>query len=226
MHKKNKIKVVIFGSGPKFKGGIANYNTSLAKALDKIPNVDVHLVSWSQPYPTIIPRDFVDKTSKMDFLKGTNVKVKYITNFNNPFSWRETYKYIMKLAPDIAVFQWAISVQGIPLRYIVGKLKKKTNVEIIFDLHFVVQKEESFIDKLLTKFALSKVDTYIAHAYKTAHELEDLFPNQEFFINETGERVDHEKKAIIKLYHPVYEDRKSTRLNSSHTDISRMPSSA
>ena len=25
---------------------------------------------------------------------------------------------------------------------------------------------------------------------------------------------------------PVYEDRKSTRLNSSHTDISRMPSSA
>ena len=28
-------KIVLFGPGPLFKGGIANYNTSLAKAFDK-----------------------------------------------------------------------------------------------------------------------------------------------------------------------------------------------
>ena len=36
------------------------------------------------------------------------------------------------------------------------------------------------------------------------------------------------KKAVIKKdrLNVVYKDRKSTRLNSSHTDSSRMPSSA
>ena len=32
--------------------------------------------------------------------------------------------------------------------------------------------------------------------------------------------------AIAAVGKEIYEDRKSTRLNSSHTDISRMPSSA
>ena len=48
--------VVTFGPGPKFKGGIANYNTSLAKAFDRRGDVKVHIVSWTQQYPAIIPR--------------------------------------------------------------------------------------------------------------------------------------------------------------------------
>ena len=32
-------KIVCFGPGPIFKGGIANYNVSLAKAFDKIENL-------------------------------------------------------------------------------------------------------------------------------------------------------------------------------------------
>ena len=102
-------RVVCFGPGPKFKGGISNYNTSLAKALNKFENVEVHIVSWTQQYPAIIPREFVDKTSKVDFLEGTNIKVKYITNYNNPLSWKATADFIVDLQPDIVVFQWAIA---------------------------------------------------------------------------------------------------------------------
>ena len=46
--------VVCFGPGPVFKGGIANYNTSLAKAFDKRTDCEVHIVSWTQQYPAII----------------------------------------------------------------------------------------------------------------------------------------------------------------------------
>ena len=56
--------VVAFGPGPRFKGGIANYNTSLAKALSRKEDVKVHIVSWTQQYPAIIPRDFIDRKSK------------------------------------------------------------------------------------------------------------------------------------------------------------------
>lgn len=198
-------KVVIFGSGPKFKGGFANYNTSLAKAFDKLGDIDVYMVSWSQPYPAIIPRDFVDRTSKTDLLEGTRIKARYLTNFNNPLSWYQTYRYIKDLNPDIAIFQWAISIQSIPLAYIVGKLKRNTNIEVIFDLHFVLQKEESFMDKFLTKLALEKVDTYVAHAYNTANELKALFPTMTFDVNETGLRSRNGSRTVIKLFHPVYD---------------------
>ena len=79
-------KIVVFGPGPKFKGGIANYNTSLAKALDKLDNAEIHIVSWTRQYPAIIPRDFIDRSSKSDLLEGTRIKVHYITNYNNPLS--------------------------------------------------------------------------------------------------------------------------------------------
>ena len=41
---KSKKRIVCFGPGPMFKGGIANYNTSLAKAFDKIDNISLALI--------------------------------------------------------------------------------------------------------------------------------------------------------------------------------------
>jgi len=197
-------RVVCFGPGPKFKGGISNYNTSLAKALDKFEEVEVSIVSWTQQYPAIIPREFVDKTSKVDFLEGTGIKVKYITNYNNPLSWKATSDYIASLKPDIVIFQWAIAIQGLPMGRIARHLKKHKNIEVIFDLHFVIQKEHSSIDKTLTKYGIEPADTFITHAYKTVDELKEVFPDRKLAVNETGERSANET-TVIKLYHPIYD---------------------
>ena len=71
-----------FGPGPHFKGGISNYNTSLAKALERHGGTEVHIVSWTQQYPAIIPRDYIDRKSKDDLLEGTRVRVHYLLNYN------------------------------------------------------------------------------------------------------------------------------------------------
>ena len=201
--KKNTI--VCFGPGPMFKGGIANYNTSLAKAFDKMPDTEVHIVSWTQQYPAIIPRDFIDRKSKVDQLEGTNIKVHYVTNYNNPFTWNETVSIIKDLNPDKVVFQWAIAIQGIPLGYIAKKLKKKSNAEIFFDLHFVIQKEGSALDNLLTKKGIKHADSYIVHAFKTAEELKVLFPKKTFEVVERGSKILNSGQKVLKLYHPVYD---------------------
>ncbi len=197
-------KIVCFGPGPKFKGGISNYNTSLAKTFDKDPNNEVHIVSWTNQYPSIIPREFVDTSSSSDFMEGTQIKVKYITNYNNPLSWRETARYITSLNPDKVIFQWAISIQGIPMGRIAKWIGKNSAAEIIFDLHFVVQKEGSKIDEHLTKIGICNANTYITHAYKTVTELNKLFPKVNMSVNETGMRSDG-AKTVIKLFHPVYD---------------------
>jgi glycosyltransferase involved in cell wall biosynthesis len=199
-------RIVCFGPGPKFKGGISNYNTSLAKALAALPDTEVHIVSWTQQYPAIIPREFVDKTSKTDLLAGTNIQVKYITNYNNPFTWHETVRYIAELKPDMVVFQWSIAIQGLPLGYIARRLRRYKTIEIIFDMHFVVQKENSTLDRYFTKFGVSKAHSYITHAYKTVDELKALFPERKYEITETGKRTQkNDYQTVIKLYHPIYD---------------------
>ena len=198
-------KIVCFGAGPMFKGGLANYNTSLAKALDLKPDVEVHIVSWTQQYPSIIPRDFIDRKSKTDQLEGTNIKVHYITNYNNPLSWRKTVDLVKKINPSKMVIQWSIAVQGLPLGRIAKLIKRKTKVEVIFDLHFVIQKENSNIDKMFTRFALSKADSFIVHSLKTGKELETVLPKKKFYyVNKHENHTKKQETQILKLYHPVY----------------------
>jgi glycosyltransferase involved in cell wall biosynthesis len=195
-------RIVCFGPGPMFKGGISNYNTSLARALDALPNTEVHIVSWTQQYPAIIPRDFIDRKSTTSLLEGTDIRVHYITNYNNPLTWRETASLINNLQPDQVIFQWAIALQGLPLGWIARRLKKISAAEIIFDCHLVVQKEGSALDKRFTRYGLNVADTYVVHAMKTADELKALFPEKVFHLTNDGKR---KGISLIKLYHPVYD---------------------
>jgi glycosyltransferase involved in cell wall biosynthesis len=198
-------KIVVFGPGPKFKGGIANYNTSLAKALDKLNVGEIYIVSWTQQYPAIIPRDFIDRSSKADLLEGTNIKVHYITNYNDPRSWHKTVRLIRDLNPKMVIFQWAIAIQGLPLGYIAKKLSKIKGLEVVFDLHFVIQKEGSKIDMSFTRLGIRHAHSYIVHAYKTYRELQRLFPSSGFRLCEPGKPPEGEGGRVVKLYHPVYD---------------------
>ncbi|QIA06724.1 glycosyltransferase [Draconibacterium halophilum] len=202
----SKRTVVCFGPGPAFKGGMANYNTSLAKTFDKIENVNTHIVSWTQQYPSIVPREFKDTQSKVDLLDGTDIKCTYLTNYNRPSTWKKTADFIASLNPEVVIFQWSIALQGLPLRHIAKRIKKKCNTEIIFDLHFVVQKEKSKIDRFFTKYGIKNSDSYIVHALKTFNELKELFPNKKLSLTEKGDRtVESGEQTVIKLYHPIYD---------------------
>jgi glycosyltransferase involved in cell wall biosynthesis len=196
--------VVCFGPGPAFKGGLANYNTSLAKTFDKIENAKVHIVSWTQQYPGIIPREFKDKKSKVDLLEGTNITCTYLANYNNPGTWKKTADFIASIDPDVVIFQWSIALQGLPLKHIAKRIRKKSKAEVIFDLHFVVQKEKSKIDRFFTKYGIKNSDSYIVHALKTFNELKELFPQKKLELTETGERSKN-SQTVIKLYHPIYD---------------------
>jgi glycosyltransferase involved in cell wall biosynthesis len=198
-------KIVVFGPGPKFKGGIANYNTSLAKALDKLNVAEIYIVSWTQQYPAIIPRDFIDRSSKADLMEGTKIKVHYITNYNNPASWQKTVNLIKEIGPKLVIFQWAIAIQGLPLGYIAKRLSKIKGLEVIFDLHFVIQKEGSKIDMSFTRMGLKHAHSYVVHALKTFNELQKLFPKGRFRMLEPGKQPVGEGKRVVKLYHPVYD---------------------
>ncbi len=198
-------RIICFGPGPQFKGGISNYNTALAKSLAQLPDTEVQIVSWIQQYPAIVPRDFIDRASRKDLLEGYNVPVTYLLDYNKPGTWAETYRFIRDQKPDQVIIQWAIALQGLPLGWLVRKLKQHPEIEVVFDVHVVVQKESSLLDKRFCAYGLSQADTFIVHAWKTAEELKAIFPKLESVSTETGERAPEGKKTIIKLFHPVYD---------------------
>src|SRR5690606_4845843 len=130
--------------------------------------------------------------------------VKYITNYNNPLTWKETVEYIVKLNATKVIIQWSIAIQGLPIGYLVKKLKRK-GIEVILDLHFVIQKENSSIDKHFTKRGIQHASTYIVHALKTWEELRTLFPNKKMALSYDGQRMSDNTTTVIKLYHPIYD---------------------
>jgi glycosyltransferase involved in cell wall biosynthesis len=205
-----KKKIVLFGPGPYFKGGLANYNISLARAMDALGIWEVHLISWTQQYPALIPRDFADRKTKEDKLAGTQVQVHYITDYNKPSTWRATSDKILEINPECLVIQWSIALQGLPLGFIVSRIRKQSSIEVLFDLHFVIQKEQTFIDRFFTRFALKRAGGFVVHAGKTVDELKELFPAMRFDVNETGIRNPGAGSTsgvmpVIKLFHPVYD---------------------
>lgn len=197
-------KIVVFGPGPQFKGGIANFTVSLAKSLES-EGAEVTIVSWIQQYPAIIPRDFIDRSSKSDLLEGSKIKVHYLCNYNNPFSWNSTAKFIADLKPDKVIFQWAIAIQGLPMGWISKKIKALSpTTEILFDVHNVVQKETGSLDKKLTRYALKSADSFIIHGQITIDEFIAFLPELAVDVSLDGMRS-KANKTILKLYHPIYD---------------------
>lgn len=200
----SKRKIICFGPGPSFKGGISNYNTSLAKSFAQDSENEVTIISWTQQYPAIVPREFVDKKSKVDLLEGVPVAIEYITNYNRPSSWKETAKRIIEINPDKIIFQWYNAQQGLPLGKIVKRIKKHIETDIIFDLHFVIQKEKSWIDTFFIKKGLDHVDLFITHSSMTTSELVKFYPNRKFTIS--NKLIDYRaKNQVLQLYHPIYD---------------------
>jgi glycosyltransferase involved in cell wall biosynthesis len=198
--------IVCFGAGPAFKGGMSDYNVSLAKAFDKLGH-KVAMISWTHQYPSIIPREFLDKKSKTDHLKDSKVQCTYITNYNNPFTWYETANFIASLRPDQVIIQWSIAVQGLPISVIVKRIKKLLpSCEVILDLHFVIQKEQSNIDRKFTIMGIEKADTYVVHALKTYRELLELFPDKKFGLSKDPVSTrEKDVTPVLSLFHPIYD---------------------
>jgi len=205
--------VVVFGPGPAFKGGISAYTVSLARALEGLSTperpLEIHLVSWTQQYPALIPRDFIDRTSRTHALEGTTVSVHYLTDYSNPLTWARTVRLIAGLHSRIVVLQWAIALQGLPLGWMARRLARVPGLELLFDCHLVVQKEASALDRWFTRYGLGCAHGFIVHAQKTAAELRAAFPGRAFVEADadTGARPapSLERPAILPLFHPVYD---------------------
>jgi glycosyltransferase involved in cell wall biosynthesis len=200
------MKIAVFGPGPVFKGGIANFSVSLAKALAIYSKANVSFFSWISQYPAIIPRAFKDEVSKQNPFENTSIKPLYVLDFNKPLTWYSTAQKIARENPDLLIIQWAIALQGLPLYVMIKRFKKCCpNCIIIFDVHNVVQKESSSVDRYFTRLALGKANKFIMHGELTVNEFRNFFPEWEITVGHDQFDFSNERKEILCLFHPNYD---------------------
>jgi len=86
-----------------------------------------------------------------------------------------------------------------------AKQLQKAGFRVFFDLHFVVQKENSTLDRLLTQRCIRFCDAYITHSMRTVEELKELIPKKDYKLCKPGDPKVDEGVPVMKLFHPVYD---------------------
>jgi glycosyltransferase involved in cell wall biosynthesis len=195
-----KQTAIIVGPAFPLRGGIANFNEALCRAMNK-QGIDTKIISFSLQYPGFL---FPGKT-QFDSGKGPqDLKIETRINSINPFSWWATARQIRKAAPDYVVFRFWLPFMGPALGTIAKRIKKGTNIKVIAITDNVIPHEKRPGDRPFTKYFLKQCDGYIAMSRSVLSDLSEFTssPNKRFLPHPIydifGEKVG-KTEAIAKL---------------------------
>ena len=158
-------KVIIIGPAHPYRGGIANFNNSLADAFLKNGD-DIEILSFKLQYPSFL---FPGKTQFESSDPPKNIKIKSIINSINPFNWFNVAREINRKNPDFVIIRYWLPFMGPCLGSIARLLNKKVKILAITDN--IIPHEKRFGDFFLTKYFVSSCDAFVT---LSASVLEDL----------------------------------------------------
>ncbi len=158
-------KVIIIGPAHPYRGGIANFNNSLADAFFKNGD-DIEILSFKLQYPSFL---FPGKTQFESSDPPKNIKIKSIINSINPFNWFSVAREINRKNPDFVIIRYWLPFMGPCLGSIARLLNKKIKILAITDN--IIPHEKRFGDFFLTKYFVSSCDAFVT---LSASVLEDL----------------------------------------------------
>ncbi|MDA9663617.1 glycosyltransferase [bacterium] len=176
-------KVIIIGPAYPFRGGIANFNNSLALEYAK-QGIDIKIYSFSLQYPSLL---FPGKSQYESGKIPNGVEILPIVNSINPFNWFLVAKKIKIEKPDYVIFRYWLPFMAPCLGTIAKLIKNHTKIFTIADN--VIPHEKRIGDVFLTKYFIKKCDAFLT---LSASVLDDL---RKF--------TDSDQKIFIP--HPLYD---------------------
>ena len=149
-------KVIIIGPAFPYRGGIANFNNSLAVEYKK-RGADVKIYSFSLQYPSIL---FPGKTQYEKGNPPEDIEIEHIINSINPFNWFNVARKIKKENPDYVIIRYWLPFMAPSLGTIAKFINKKIKIFAITDN--IIPHEKRFGDAFLTKYFVSKCNAFLA----------------------------------------------------------------
>ena len=185
------MRIVLIGPAHPLRGGIAQYNTSLAKAFLSDGD-EVLVISFARQYPGVF---FPGKTQEDSAGEAYFVESEHLLDSINPFNWPRVAARIAGFKPDLVLFQWWQPFFGPAFRKISRSLKKLHPVPVVFLCHNLLSHERdsfplrSAAEKFLAKTGFKGADGFLVHSDQLRAGLEKLAPG----------------KPAARIFHPLYD---------------------
>lgn len=179
--------IVILGSAyPLRGGGLATFNERLAREF-KSQGHKVTIFTFSLQYPSIL---FPGKSQYSDDPAPDDLDIRVAVNSINPFNWISVGYHLKKMKPDLIVVRYWIPFMAPSLSTICRIAKKNNHTKIICIADNILPHEKRPGDRLLTKYFLPVVDSFITMSDQVSKDLASF---------KTG-------KKNVQLNHPLYDN--------------------
>lgn len=167
-------RVAIVGPAYPLRGGNALFVAHLVDSLSS--DYDVYVVSYSRLYPSLL---FPGKTQMN--LSRNPVKTtasRQLVDSISPASWVRAARWIAVPVrrPALVIVTWWNPFFGPALGVIARLVRRWTGAGIVFVAENVVSHENRFVDRFLTRFALSSADYFLVLSSVVASRIQALFP--------------------------------------------------
>lgn len=177
--------IVILGPAHPLRGGLAAFNERLAQRFLE-DGYQVSIYTFSLQYPSFLFPGKSQYTSD-PAPKGLNIKIR--VNSINPFNWISVGRELKKLQPDILIFKYWLPFMAPCFGTIARIVKRNKKTKVICILDNVIPHEKRFGDRLLTRYFINSIQTFIAMSKQVMSELREFTK---------------EKKALL-IPHPIYD---------------------
>lgn len=165
-----KIKAIIVGPAFPLRGGIANFNEALCRAMNKA-GIDTQLFSFSLQYPGFL---FPGKTQYDTGNAPSDLRISTVINSINPFNWSSVANQIKKHQPDVVIIRYWLPFMAPCLGTIAKLLKRDKKIKIIAITDNVIPHEKRFGDRMFTGYFVRQCDGFIAMSNAVLKELEEF----------------------------------------------------
>ena len=168
------MKIAYISAFYPFRGGIAQFNAGLFRALEKRHEVQAY--TFSRQYPDFLfpgKTQFVNPDDKAD-----KIPAKRVLDSINPISYIQTANEIKKFNPDLVMSKYWMPFVAPSMGWVMKSLKK--NAKIISVLGNVNPHEKLPGAVALTKFFLNQNDGFIALCEAVKNELLEFVPNAKY----------------------------------------------
>ncbi len=168
------VRVAIVGPAYPLRGGNALFLAHLVDSLSS--DHDVYVVSYKRLYPSLLFPGKTQMNLSRDPVKTTASR--QLIDSINPLSWIRAARWMAAPArrPALVIFTWWNPFFGPSLGVIARLVKRWTGAGIVFVAENVVSHENRFLDRFLTRFALSAADYFLVLSGVVASRIQSLFP--------------------------------------------------
>jgi D-inositol-3-phosphate glycosyltransferase len=169
----SKQKVILVGPAFPLRGGIANSNEELCRAMN-IAGIDAKIFSFSLQYPNFL---FPGKTQYDNGIGPKDIIIETKINSVNPFNWLKVAKQIKHEKPDYVIFRFWLPFMGPCMGTIARLVKRGTNIKTIAITDNVIPHEKRPGDKMFTNYFVNQCDGFIAMSESVLNDLNTFTNN-------------------------------------------------